>query len=111
MKNNLNVLEKIFKSTNFFLFWNLKKNLKIDKNANGNIVRVLCKMKFFDSAWFMLGSLSSLVDNLSEGIDKIECKDTDCFFEYEGINGNLVKYICLSCNKNNSKMIDKNFKN
>ena len=52
-------------------------------------------MKFFDSAWFMLGSLSNLVDNLSEGIDKIECKDTDCFFEYESINGNLIKYVYL----------------
>ena len=28
---------------------------------------------------------SNLVDNLTEGIHNIKCKDCDCFFEYESI--------------------------
>ena len=31
-------------------------------------------LQFFDSARFMLSSLSNLVNNLSEGIHKIDCK-------------------------------------
>ena len=29
--------------------------------------------------------LSNLVDNLTEGIRKIKCKDCDCFLEYESV--------------------------
>ena len=38
-------------------------------------------------------------DNLTERIDKIKCKDCDCFLEYESVKDNLVKYKCTSCNK------------
>ena len=38
------------------------------------------KVKFIDSARFMASSSSNLVDNLAEGIHKIQCKDCDCFF-------------------------------
>ena len=44
-------------------------------------------------------SLSDLEDNLVEGIHEIEYKDCNCFFEYKSVNGNLIKYKCLSCNK------------
>ena len=40
-------------------------------------------IKFIDSARFVASSLSSLVDNLLEGIHKIKCKNGDCLFEYE----------------------------
>ena len=33
----------------------------------------------------MATTLSNLIDNLTKGIDKIKCKDCDCFFEYEGV--------------------------
>ena len=46
------------------------------------------KINFTDSARFVASSLSSLVDNLAEVIDKIE-------------------YKCLSCNKDYSNKIDK----
>ena len=36
--------------------------------------------------------LSNLVDNLTEGILKIKCKDCDCFLEYESVKNNLVKF-------------------
>ena len=58
---------------------------------------------------------SSLVDNLTEGIHKIKCKDCRGFIEYEIVKGNLIKYKCLSCNKDYSNKINgepkKQFKN
>ena len=44
-------------------------------------------------------SLSNLVDNLAEEIHKIKCEDWDFFLEYESVQNNLIKYKCLSCNK------------
>ena len=53
----------------------------------------------------MASSLSNLVDNLTEGIHKVKCKDCDCFLKYEN-KDNLIKYNCLSCNKDYSNKID-----
>ena len=58
----------------------------------------------------MASSLSNLVDNLTEGIHKIKCKDCDCFLEYESVKDNLIKYKCLSCNKVYSNKIDEELK-
>ena len=58
----------------------------------------------------MASSLSNLVDNLTEGIHKIKCKDCDCFLEYESVKDNFIKYKCLSCNRNYSNKIDKELK-
>ena len=58
----------------------------------------------------MTSSLSNLVNNLAEGIDKSKCKDCNCFLEYEIFNENLIKCKCLSCNKNYSNRIDEKFK-
>ena len=88
-----------------------KKVRKVDKDGNESVVTISSKVKFIDSARFMLTSLSKLVDNLAEGIHKIKCKDCDCFLEYESVKDNLIKYKCLSCNKNYSSIIDKEFKN
>ena len=54
----------------------------------------------------MASSLSNLVDNLREGIYKIKCKNCDCFLEYESVKDNLIKYKCLSYNKNYSNKFD-----
>ena len=63
----------------------------------------------------MASSLSGLVDNLAEGIHKIKCKDCDCSLEYESVKDNLIKYKCLSCNKDYSnkiyEILKKKFKN
>ena len=63
----------------------------------------------------MASFLSSLVDNLAEGIHKIKCKDCDCFLEYESFKDNSIEYKCRSCNKDYSNKIDealkKRFKN
>ena len=39
-------------------------------------------------------SLSNLVDNLTERIHRIKCKDCDCFLEYEIVKDNLIKCKC-----------------
>ena len=36
-------------------------------------------------------SLSNLVDNLTEGIHKVKCKDCGWFIEYENVKENSVK--------------------
>ena len=55
-------------------------------------------------------SLSNLVENLTEGIHKSKCKDCDCFLEYESVKYTLIKYKCLSCNKNYSNKIHEELK-
>ena len=83
-----------------------KEVTKIDKDGNGSVVTISYKIKFIDSARFMATSWSNLVDNLTEGIHKMKCKDCDCFLEYESVKENWMKYNCLSCNKNYSYKID-----
>ena len=53
---------------------------EIDKDGNESVVTMSYKIKSIDSARFIATSLSNLVDNLTEGILKIKCKDCDCFF-------------------------------
>ena len=79
-----------------------KEITKIDKDGNKSVVTISYKIKFVGSARFMATSLSNLVDNLTEGICKIKCKDCDCFLEYKNVKDNLIKYKCLSCNKDYS---------
>ena len=54
------------------------------------------KVKFIDSGRFIANSLSNLVNNLTELIHKVKCNDWKCFLKYESVNGNLIKYKCLS---------------
>ena len=86
----------------------IKKEIKkIDKDGNGTISY---KIKFIDNARFIASSLSNLVDNLTEGINKIKRKDCDCFFEYESVKDDLIKYKCFSCNKDCSNKLDEKLK-
>ena len=77
----------------FELLWeNIeKKNLvpiekevpKIDEDSNGSFETISSKRKRIDSARFVASSLSNLVDNFVEGIQKSKLKDCDCFLQYE----------------------------
>ena len=53
----------------------------------------------------MGSSLSNLADNLTEGPDKIRCKDCDCFLKHQSVKDNLINYKCLSCNRDYSNKV------
>ena len=49
----------------------------------------------------MTSSLSYLLNNLTEGIHKIKCKDCDYFLEYESVKDGLaIKIIQINLMKN-----------
>ena len=101
----------IFRKVQNFFYSNRKKEVtNIDKDGNESVVTIYYRIKFIDSARFMASSLSNLVDNLAEGVHKTKCKDCDCFLEYKRIKKNLIKYKCLSCNKDYSKKLDEKLK-
>ena len=58
----------------------------------------------------MASSLSNLADNLTEGILKVNCKDCDCFLEYENVKDDLIEYKSLSCNKGYRNRLDEKLK-
>ena len=74
------------------------------------VVTISYKIKFIDSATFMATSLSNLVDNLTEGIYKIKCKYSYFLLECESFKDNLMKYKCLSCNKDYLNKTDEELK-
>ena len=74
------------------------------------VLSVYLTKKVIDSARCMASSWSNLVDNLTEGIHKIKFEDCDCFLEYESVKENLIKYKCLSCNKDYSNKLDEKLK-
>ena len=92
----MNVLRKILKNKTFFI--------PIEKSDTK------WKIKSIDSTRFMAISSSNLVDNLAEGINKIKCKDCDCFLEYENVKDDLIKYKCLSCHKDCLNKLDEESK-
>ena len=83
-----------------------KKITKIDKDGNESVKAISYKIKFIDSMEFMTNSLSKLIDNLTERIHQIKCKDCNCFFGYESAKNDSLKYKCLSCNKGYSNKLD-----
>ena len=59
---------------------------------------------------FMATSPSKLVDNIMERIHKSRCKDCSCVLEYESAKNSLIKYRCLSSNKDYSSKINEKLK-
>ena len=53
--------------------------IETDKDGNGSVVTISYKIKFIDSVIFMATSLSNLVDNLTEGIHKLNVKIVNTF--------------------------------
>ena len=73
----------------------VKEGINIDKDGNEKVVTISQKIKFIDRAGVM-ASLSNLVENLTEGIHKIKCKDIDCSLEYESVKKNSIKSRCTT---------------
>ena len=88
-----------------------------DKNGEEITKSISYILQFIDSEKFMASSLSTFINNLSEGIHKIKCKygrdnkkcETceitcevcHCFLKYKNFEDDLIEYKCLWCNKNN----------
>ena len=87
-----------------------KEVKKIYKDDNESAVTLSYKIKFIDSARFVANSLSNLVQNLTEGIQRTKCKYCDCPFENDSAKENSIKYKCLSSNKSHSNKIDEELK-
>ena len=80
------------------------------KTGNETVQTTSYKIKLIDAARLMTSSLSNIVDNLTERIHKIKCKDCDCFPEYESVKDNFIKYKCLSFKKDYSNKLDEELK-
>ena len=87
-----------------------KKIVKTHKKGNETVETISYKIKFIDSVTFMAISLSNIINYLTEETCKIKCKECDCFLQHQSIKNNLIKYKCLSCNKNYSSKYDEELK-
>ena len=81
-----------------------KEVTRIDKNGEEITKNICYILQFFDSARFIVSSLSNLVNNLSEGLHRIKCKlryhDNKC--ETYGVKH---EYCNFSLNMQTLKMI------
>ena len=103
-----------------------KEITRIDKNGKGITKAISYILQFTDSARLMTSLLSNLVNNLSEGIQRIKYKfghddkkcETfgikykycDCFLEYTNFKDDLIEYERLCCNKNYQRKLDEKIK-
>ena len=86
----------------------IKKEItKIDKDGNDKIMKISYKIKFIDSFRFMSSSLSSLVDNLSEGLHGSKCTDSGSFLDYMISKDDKLIFRCFECKKNYEKDFNK----
>ena len=107
-----------------FTFPKENKVTRIDKNGEKITKNLSYILQFIDR--LLAGSLSNLVQNLSEGIHKIKCKYghhdkkcqtcrskykyCNCFLEYTNFKDYLIGYKCLCCNKNYRQKFDEKLK-
>ena len=72
-----------------------KKITKNYKNGNDKIMKISYKINFIDTFRIMSSSLSSLVDNLSEGLHSDKCTDCKSYLDYKkkkkDFNKELIK--------------------
>ena len=68
-----------------------------------NDTTIIYKISFIDSIRFMLSSLSSLADNLAEGLHNSKSKN----LEYIKSQDKLLILKCLDCNKKRKKCFNK----
>ena len=102
---------------------NKKKVTLIDKNREEITKNISYILQFIENTRFMASLLSNLVNNLSDGIHRIQCKlghddkkcETyaikykycGCFLEYANFKDDLIEYKCLCCNKSYQQKLTK----
>ena len=74
-------------------------SVPIKKELN-NGKTITYKFKFIDSFRFMSSSLSSLVDNLFDGICNDKCIDCKSSLDYMVIKDDQLVFRCFECRKN-----------
>ena len=65
------------------------------------------KLKFIDSFTCMSTSLSSIVDNISDGLHSNKCTNCKSSLDYMKVVNNQLIFRCLNCNKNYNKYFNK----
>ena len=74
-----------------------KETTKKDENVNDKITKISIKIKFIDSFRYMSSSLSSLVDNLSEGLHNDRCIDCQSCLDYMTTKDEKLIFRCFEC--------------
>ena len=112
---------KYWKVPNFYSS-NKKQVRRIDKIEEEITRKCICYiLNFTDSPRFLVSSLSNLVNNLSEGINRTKCKlrhddekcktytskykYCDCFLDYRNFKDDLIEHKSLCCNKKLSTQV------
>ena len=86
----------------------IKKEItRKDKDGNGKTTKISYKIKFIDSYGFMSCSLSSLVDNLAEGLHNDRCIDCKSCLDYMTTTDEKLIFRCFECKKNYDKDFNK----
>ena len=105
---------------------NRKKVTRTDMKGEDITKNISYILQFIDSGRFIASSLSTLVNNLSEGIPKIKCKYVyddkkckpcrikhkycNCFLEYINFKDDLIEYKCLYYYKNYQLKLEEELK-
>ena len=95
-------MECLGENTENYITFSVAIKKKLD---NGKTITY--KLKFIDSFRFMSSSLSSLVDNLSEGLHSDKCADFKYCLEYMVFNDDQLIFRCFECEKNYKKDFNK----
>ena len=87
----------------------IKKEItKIDTDDNDKIMKISCKIKFIGSFRFMSSSLSSLADNLSEGLHSDKSTDYKSCLDYMTTKDDQLIFRSFVCKKDYKKDLIKN---
>ena len=103
-----------------------KEVMRINENWEEITKNISYILQFIDSACFMASSLSNFINNLSEGIHRIKCKNghddkkcetcrikykhCDCVLKHTNVKDDLIEFKCLGCNKSYQRKFDEKWK-